>query len=157
MPQIQLENVDYSCNDVEDNDVNVVNNQLFVDNGLTCCDHGISSLPMIYLTFGENKYCAILDSGAQTSLVSSAAIDEISKEISVEVLHGHICDIMGFSGDQSAVARSIELPVSIASTKMKDSFKFAVVEESTLPHCFLLGLDFMGTYNIGIDFKRELL
>ena len=155
VPQAQTKTVELAESDDVDDNLHVVNSQFHIDDGLACCDHEISSLPTIYLTFGQQKFCAILDSGAQTSLVSAAAAERISKELAVEVIHGYVCDIVGFSGEQSAITKSVEMPVKIAATEMKEKFKFAVVEDSMLPHCFLLGLDFMGNFDIGIDYRTS--
>ena len=44
---------------------------------------------------------------------------------------------------------------SLTLSFWEEKFKFAVVEDSMLAHCFLLGLDFMGNFDIGIDYRTS--
>ena len=50
---------------------------------------------------------------------------------------------------------TVQLTFAIGSFETMKSFKFAVVPGYVLPHCFLLGLDFMDEFNIGLDFMTK--
>ena len=71
--------------DLSDSDGQVIESLFSVD-GVVSCNHAISSLPYINASVGSNVFCAILDSGAEVSLVSVAALKVLNKLVEIEVV-----------------------------------------------------------------------
>ena len=117
------------------------------------CGHGVSSLPQISVSFGNNRLCALLDTGAEISLVSVSALGTIALFSTLSILEESLCDIVGFSGERTSISQTVELSFAIGPYVMPKAHRFAVVADDVLPHCFLLGLDFLMTHQIDIDLK----
>ena len=62
-----------------------------------------------------------------------------------------MCSIVGFSGIPTPVTQSAMLQFNIGSYKLEQPHKFAVVADSVMPYCMLLGLDFQVKYDISLD------
>ena len=129
---------------------------LFIDESSKPCSHPVGSLPAVQVSMGEYRLCAILDSGAEISLVSQSVLDSIRTSCSFQVQSEDMCDIVGFSGARTAVVQSVELLFDIGSYKMAKSHKFAVVSGDVFPHCFLLGIDFLCAHKLSVDLKDNL-
>jgi hypothetical protein len=128
---------------------------LTIDHSRTICNHPISSLPQVWISIADHDLCAVLDSGAEISLVSVSALELACKlDAGISRKHENLCDIVGFSGKLTPITQSVEMSFAIGSYKMKQAHKFAVVDDTVLPHCFLLGIDFMNCHNISIDLRQ---
>ena len=130
----------------------------FIDNVDTCeltkCDHLIESSPIIHLTIGNFQPCALVDTGAELSLVSERTLKIISDLVPVEIIDERLCDIEGFSGKTCPIERVAFVKFSCGSYEMKTSFKFGVVSDDILPYCFLLGLDFLIEHDVFISYNK---
>ncbi|XP_047736163.1 uncharacterized protein LOC125177792 [Hyalella azteca] len=103
---------------------------------------------------GSFDLCAVLDSGAEVSLVSSSVLSVAhGAGINFCVQEDKLCDIVGFSGKRIPITQTVQLSLVIGTLNMPEIHKFAVVDDNIFPHCFLLGLDFMSHYNLSIDFN----
>ena len=139
-----------SDSDVDQTDA-LTRKLLSINNQYKYCSHPVSSLPQVCVTFGVQRLCAILDTGAEISLVTVSALEIISNECKFIINDEHICDIVGFSGKKTSVMQTVELSFSIGTFVMSKQYKFAVVKDEIFPHCFLLGLDFMTVYDIDLS------
>lgn len=123
----------------------VVSGQLIIQNNAIFCPHTDSQLPRVRVSIGDRDVCAVLDSGAQLSLVSASVLDVIGDSIPVDIIDGHVCDIIGFSGHRETVDRSIDFTFKIESFNLSVPHRFAVVNPELFPYCMLLGLDFVAS------------
>jgi hypothetical protein len=148
---------------VRDNSVEVElgDSDTSIDLSFSCdtinvCTHAGCQLPQIKVKFGDLDLCAILDTGAEISLISVAAIDDIKRGMPVNVTKERICEIVGFSGHRKVIEQTVELTFSIGLYRMQKSHKFAIVDTDSFPYCLLLGLDFMTKYGLRLDLKNNL-
>jgi hypothetical protein len=108
----------------------------------------------VWVSIGSFDLRAVLDSGAEVSLVSSSVLSvALSAGIDFYVREDKLCDIIGFSGKRIPITQPVQLSLVIGTLDMSEIHKFAVVDDNIFPHCFLLGLDFMSHYNLSIDFN----
>ena len=66
-----------------------------------------------------------------------------------------MCDVVGFSGERTAITQTVTLSFSINNHVFSKRHKFAIVSNNIIPNCFLLGLDFMNTHDISVDFYTD--
>ena len=120
------------------------------------CSHEVPPQPLVRVTVSNSKYCAVLDTGAELSLVTKSVMSRLqtSTEMDVTIEEELLCDIIGLTGNRVRISQTAELSFCIGSSFIVNKFKFAVVPDSTFPHCFLFGLDFLSLFQISIDFSQ---
>ena len=91
---------------------------------------------------GKNKTHALLDSGADVSLVSSKFLQRIRKCISRNSIRPSKLEVRGVTGQTLGIKGEIELPVRLKCRTLVHTF--IIVE--TLGHPMLLGSDFLATF-----------
>jgi hypothetical protein len=129
--------------------------QLWRDQPLNNCGHNVSRSPQVTIAIGDSRLCAVLDTGAEISLVSVSALKLIQPERCSEVRNKLVCEIVGFTGLKTPVTRTIDLMFTIGRYSMPKPHEFAIVPDEVFPFCFLLGLDFMLEYGIDLDFNTN--
>jgi hypothetical protein len=67
--------------------------------------------------------------------------------------HGYVLDIVGFYGARTAVNQTVQLSFIIGECEV-EYHEFAVVSDDVLPHCMLLGLNFLTRHNMNITFIK---
>ena len=65
------------------------------------------------------------------------------------------CDIVGLTGIRHPITETVILSFCLSNFKVQ-SFKFAVVPDTTFSNCFLLGLDFLNQHDVSIDFNKQV-
>jgi hypothetical protein len=102
-------------------------------------------------------YCALLDTGAQVSLIREdvwlalpTSIKETSRIITEEPVRLH-----GVGGGSASVVEIVSLPIGLVGLASGRSFPFAVVRQDSLPFCFLLGANFIKVHDLSVDFQRK--
>jgi len=121
------------------------------------CEHKSVALPEIVITFGDTHLCGIMDTGAEISLVSSSVVEQLKVECgSIIVTDEYVCDIVGFSGQHTAVRQTALMSFSIGSFDMPSAHKFGIIDDDLVPCCLLLGIDFMSSYGIDIDLSNGI-
>jgi hypothetical protein len=142
------------CDDDDAHEL-ILDHSLYVEKAPKFCAHIPSSLPQVCASFGELQYCAILDTGAEISLVSKSALESLGTDVEFNLLKERVCDIVGLSGVRTPIEYTVELKFDIGTYSMPVCHKFAVVDNLVFPYCFLLGLDFMTEHDISIDLKSN--
>lgn len=137
----------------EDINVQAVSS-LFRELSMTC-QHLAGKLPMVNVSLGDQGFCAVLDSGAEISLISSSVLGELWGVVPLVVVDEHPCDIVGFSGTKCPIAQTVTLSLEVGSLLLLP-LKFAVVSKEILPHCFLLGLDILSQNNLNLDLRGRV-
>jgi hypothetical protein len=113
---------------------------LTIDEDCKYCSHTVSSLASVSVSVNKHRLCAVFDTCAEISLVSISGLKLIQESIDVDIHDEHVCDIIGFSGVKTPITITVELSFKIGSYIMPKKFKFAVVQDTELPYCFLLSL-----------------
>ena len=121
------------------------------------CSHSGCQLPQVTAFFPNLKLCAVLDSAAEISLLSESALKLISSNFPVDINNGFVCNAIGFSGDTHIIDRTVELTFMIGSFDMPKPFKFAIVNDNLIPCCLLLGLDFMFSFNVHLNYSKRIV
>ena len=118
------------------------------------CTHSLNSLSSSVVEVNNCNYCCILDTGAQVSLVAKSVVDSLLKDdLQVELKDSQ--DILvGLGNHQSKIIGIVMLKMKILSVEINTESPFAVVDDSCIPCCFLLGSNFIKENNIQINFAK---
>jgi hypothetical protein len=139
---------------------NLLNVNTVVNDSNVPCAHNTYNItqPQVKVIIGKFEFCALVDTGAELSLVSDKVLTQL-KDNSVPfiVKSEHWCDLIGLSGVKTPVTRTAMLKVSPGNMNIDNLFKFAVVPESIFPQCFLIGLDFLYNFNINVNLNERIL
>ena len=70
-------------------------------------------------------------------MVLIAAVELFSRDVSLDIVKEHVCDIVRFSGDKVSIDQTVELSFKIGPCVVRKLHKFAVVGDNVFPFCFL--------------------
>ena len=119
------------------------------------CKHDLKSLTKSIIEHNNCNYCCILDTGAQISLVGKSVI-ESSSETNERLEIKESQDILvGLGSYQSKVEGVVMLKTKILGLETKIDSPFAIVDDKSIPCCFLLGSNFIKDNDIHINFANE--
>ena len=115
-----------------------------VDNCLLCEP---SNHPRISVSCGDLDLCAIIDTGAEVSLIR----DSICQLEGVRVNHRQGLTIEGFSGIGHAMNGQVTFKLELPNGMISEEHTFVVVPDHIIPNCCLLGIDFLAKANLSLD------
>ena len=110
--------------------------------------------PTVRVTVDNLNFCALIDTGAEVSLITRSVLTEINKISNVSTSNDSRFEIVGFSGKRSLVTETAEIKLGIGSYDTAYPHQFAVVDDGVMPYCLLLGIDFLKSYNLSIDSNK---
>ena len=140
------EDVIEDCQDEENHvDVTLVTNRCTP----SCERHEATSEATVMVTCEGRSCCALLDTGAQVNCISSA----ICSELELEPQDDGNYVIKGVGSTESPVRGAVEARVWL-SPEVEVRQKFAVVNQEVVPFCLILGVDFLASAQIELDFKK---
>ncbi len=101
----------------------------------------------------ENKTkCALIDSGAQISLIKRSVLKDLTRyESSPTQLN-----IKGISKGTTHAMEKVWLDFKFESGASYQH-SFVVLENESMPYCFLIGIDFMKAYGLSLDVDEEIM
>lgn len=111
----------------------------------------------VMLRIGDRYYCALLDTGAEISLIKKSVVEECRGELQLQVHFDQQIEIEGYTGKNSSMDGVVDLQVILPSGMKTYSHSFAIVKDNLIPHCLLLGVDFIVAHNLSLDVSTELL
>ena len=160
-PQILAESLQpadaLSGDDQEDDPVGI--NTLFSgisQEELSCQCIAITGVPEVAITLEGLTFCALVDTGAQVSLVSEYVWDQLSEKGKREA--GYMAaslPIRNF-GESGVVVRAIVcLDVVIGGAQIC-KVPFGLVAAGSVPFCFILGLSFIQAQSLTVNFGNGL-
>lgn len=123
---------------------------------LTCC-HKPAAVSGSVVEYQGNKFCCLIDTGAQVSLMSEFVWNSLKNDnIKLEMWQ---CtnSLKGVGKSETDVIGCVNLKLKLLDKEMNEEIPFAVVRESAMPCCFLLGANFLAKNNITIDFGKHLV
>lgn len=116
------------------------------------CDHQQNHLE-IKVKFNQFELCAMLDTGAQVSVIDVTTWNKIkSDDDELELSSQKI--LVGMSGGSTEVVGVAKIKLEI-NNQNTDAFPFAIVQDSNLPCCLLLGLNYLKENKSIINFDKN--
>ena len=132
--------------------------QLFDDNETVnqrSCGHSIKS-SWIVASYNDVTLCAFLDTGAQVSVIDEEVWEKIRRG-DEELRNPVPKELHGMGGASTSVIGTVCLQLKDANDKLFCKMPFAVVKNSGIPCCLLLGLNFLSMNRSSLDFSRKIL
>ena len=123
--------------------------------GRTVCCHAQPIEPLIKVIICHNELCAVIDTGAEASLVDELVWKTLATNDSVDVSETKVVEIVGLAGDRQLSKGTVSLLLSINGFNIPREHLFIIVPHGLMPCCLLLGLDFLKHYNIDVDFNSS--
>ena len=120
------------------------------------CKCSSPSCSSVVVAFGPLVCCALVDTGAQVSLIREDVFallpDEIKRFADMEVAS---MQLKGVGGGCSPVKGVVRLLVTVAGRVLSQPHPFAVVSEQAMPYCVLLGANFIASNEVRLDFATS--
>ena len=110
--------------------------------------------PQVSAQVGNYKFCAVLDTGAEISLVSESVLIMLNIQ-TIVTADRLVCNIVGLGGATVPISKVAMLQFNFNDYQMPCKHEFAIVPDYVFPHCLLLGLDFILAFSVSIDFQRN--
>ena len=120
------------------------------------CNHTVFHTTGKVGNYPEGEYCCLLDTGAQVSLVSERVIRELNQSNEKIEIKGSNNTLVGIGEDRQKVNGHVHLQLNVKGYQ-SEYIPFAIVSESAIPCCFLLGANFIKANGIELDFSTDQL
>jgi len=121
------------------------------------CDHFTHHIIVANPYNEESKFCALLDTGAQVSLMTMDVFEELkanNKDLVMKPSENKT--IKGIGGIKEQVLGCVEIGFSIKGHRMK-SVPFGIVNTKSLPMCLLIGANFLDINDLELDFEKGMI
>lgn len=126
-----------------------------VDMESSPCTHLNSQPHTPRVVIGKKAYCALLDSGAEVNLVSQAVVEGVA-DLQMEDFGSAL--IKGISGDINLTVALTRITGCFVTKKFPiGDLPCAVLPAKDLPACFVLGMKFLRSRNLIIDWSCHCL
>ena len=135
-------------------DVNLMNEILLKEVTKECQHCDLS--PSINLSYNFHNLCSLIDSGAQVCLVSNDTWNKVKK--GDEIVHdAEGTSILGLGNRSSNVVGWVNMKLKYSDDCVLSEFPFAIVRDSILPCCLLLGLNFLNKFVSNVNFSNNTI
>ena len=122
------------------------------------CNHRIEEGSCTCIvSVGDAKFCAMLDTGAQVSLITEEVWNHLKENDDSLKFEELDQTLVGIGNQQNKIVGITELKLNILNTEMDNAVPFAIVKTESLPWCVLLGLNFLKSNNIILDFENSFI
>ena len=108
---INNDNVDEGEEEAEVVDALVV---LFADDEFVLCNHGQTVQPQVMVETMANKYCVILDTRAELSLISASLLSFLPRDL-VQITNENLCSVVGLTGVSTPIMQTAVLSFNIGN------------------------------------------
>lgn len=112
-----------------------------------CSIHGRTHVASAIVVINGKNCCALIDTGAQISCMAMDVFHTANYVLDTTKLFV----IRGLGPSKSSTYGSVEAEVAFLNTNVRQCF--AVVDNSTMPFCLILGADFIVTTGMELNFK----
>ena len=144
--------------------------ELPLETNVSCCIHDnlnaqggyckrcqLSVYPWIECKIGEISCCGVLDTGSEISIVRKSLINDCQDNIKCHNVDGRLIGISGFTGKTTSTSAWVSLEIFLGDGFESYSHAFAVIDDELLPHCMILGCDFIVKHKLSINFAPGIV
>ena len=133
---------------------------LFQEDNHQFCSHckgGIMANIGCFVGICGEKFCCLVDTGAQISLIRQSTYNIIAERAPGIRMEQCSLNINAIDRTKVSVLGVVKLPLSISGVSLKNSLSCAVLNDEQLPTCLLLGADFLVESDLVIDFHAKVI
>ena len=121
------------------------------------CSCRTTSHPCASVSFGGKNLCAVLDTGAEISLIRRDVFEQLARVAPLKLDSDQVVYLEGYSGLVASVTGAVEMKIELPNGMVTKSHTFAVVDEKLISHCLLLGIDFLAANSLAINAATDNL
>ena len=121
----------------------------------TLCNCRLTAHPRIPVGVAGKYFCAVLDTGAEISLIRRDVFDELSKSMQLTLDSSQLVYIEGYSGLMASMTGTVDIELELLPGMKTRRHTFAVVDVGVISQCFLLGIDFLSAHSLAIDAAED--
>lgn len=152
MEKVKGDDDDYDDDGDDDNILIMLNSHV----SEKICSHEKFSISECIVNVGKVKFCALIDTGAQISIMGVDVCEALKQE-------GNIIDfktldnknVIGLNGGKAPIRAIVVVKLKLLSLELKEPTLFAVVDDDAIPCCAVLGANFLVSNNIILDFSKH--
>ena len=130
---------DAPCDDSDDLVEVAVVDQLVEVTSDWCCKHKRNHQASLMVTYKDQRFCVLVDSGAQVSCVA----ESIAKENAIEIDASARVTVVGLGSIRSSALGMVDLALTFPSSIVLEVQSVVVVPDAAIPYCIVLGADFL--------------
>ena len=122
------------------------------------CNHDVHKMGRYVATVGNTSFCAVLDTGAQVSVISNNLWEKLENDnfsLIKEECTGQY--IAGIGSKRIEVIGIAHLKPRLLDIEVDHSIPFAILVDDCMPCCCILGTNFMTKNKIVMDFNENVL
>ena len=120
------------------------------------CGHRLTQHTFITVGCCGNRFCGLLDSGAEISLVSQEVITKLQSEGNRINLERSEVNVRAIGERIIKYDTFVKLVIDLAADLNVPHQTFLVVPADSLPYCFLLGTNLQARLDMEIDFGQKM-
>lgn len=99
------------------------------------------------------RCCAIIDTGAQVSLISDTVFSTLTPNAYKFIASTE--GLIGMNREKTHILGIAEIKIKISEVEINEPVTFAIVEQSNLPGCCLLGSNFLSSNALSLDYDQN--
>ena len=136
--------------------VNVGTNSSKPETYCNCLHTDIKGDTYVIATNGI-EFCALIDTGAQVSLITENVLEKLKERDPYLTVEPCSDSLGGIGNNRESIIGIVKLKLSLFESQHTKVIPFAIVKESCLPSCCILGANFIARNNLIIDFHTKII
>ena len=149
--------------DIDGGEVNVLDSDVLGDgvdinvvDGLVECDCGHRpNAARTVVEVGGVRCCAIIDTGAQISLMSESVVDRMDQDAAHMVLSEGVAHLRSLGTNSLTTDHVVSCRWSLAGVLVKDSAPFGKVKDGMINACMLIGANIISELSLKVHFPSK--
>jgi hypothetical protein len=121
------------------------------------CNHEVLPYSQILVNYGNCQLCCLVDLGAQISLITESRWRDLKNEDNRLRLCNSNNKILGVANSQANILGYAQIKLNIMTDTESVEIPFAIVKDSTIPCCVVLGINYIKRNAIIIDYENKRL
>ena len=118
------------------------------------CFHDIPFDMGCVINVGQIKFCAMIDTGAEVSVLSQSICEKLREQDESLRLEASDCEhVNGINGEETGIFGILKFKFCILDVEMR-GLPFAVVSDVAMPCCAILGANFLSQNGVVVDCHR---
>lgn len=121
------------------------------------CNHEVLPYSQILVYYGNCQLRCLVDLGAQISLITESRWRDLKNEDNRLRLCNSNNKILGVANSQANILGYAQIKLNIMTDTESVEIPFAIVKDSTIPCCVVLGINYIKRNAIIIDYENKRL
>ena len=153
-----LEEQNPSLEDKMNNDVELSCNVASIKRNCSCNRNPLNGMVTASINIAGMDVCAVIDSGAQISLMSAEVWEAMDSESKEACEHSaEVVNLKSLGGSSVSTHGCISVDWSFSAVDMRHTTTFAIVASDVMPACVLIGANIIERLHIDINYANNCI